>query len=160
MYLLCLLYQMLKNIILVIKRETLAVSESYIFLGLTIDSKLQWNTHLEALVDKLSSAALAIKKVRQMTDVVTARLVYYNAAMRHCCRYSFSKKVPERGQSWRRGTTCGCKRYWLWVRSPLEEMKYFFKFIFPFLCSGIQAKALTTTQHAMPLKFSGKWRTS
>ena len=25
---------------------------------------------------------------------------------------------------------------WLWVRSPLEEMKYLLKFIFPFLCSG------------------------
>ena len=28
----------------------------------------------------------------------------------------------------------------LWVRSPLEDMKYLFKFIFPFLCSGVEAK--------------------
>ena len=54
------------------------MSESAIFLGLTIDSKFQWNTHLEAPADKLSSAAFAIKKVRQMTDVETARLVYYS----------------------------------------------------------------------------------
>ena len=54
------------------------MSESAIFIGLTIDSKLQSNNHLEALADKLSSAAFAIKKVRQMTDVETARLVHYS----------------------------------------------------------------------------------
>ena len=67
-----------RDLSLEIKGETLNVSESAIFLGLTIDSKLQWNTHLEALADKLSSAAFAIKKVRQLTDVETARLVYYS----------------------------------------------------------------------------------
>ena len=36
------------------------------------------------------------------------------------------KKV---GQLWRRGTKCDCKRDKLWVRFPLEEMKYL---IFPF----------------------------
>ena len=30
--------------------------------------------------------------------------------------------------------------YWLWVRSPLEEIKYLLKFIFPFLRSGVEAK--------------------
>ena len=29
---------------------------------------------------------------------------------------------------------------WLWVRFPLEEIKYLFKFIFPFLRSGGKAK--------------------
>ena len=28
----------------------------------------------------------------------------------------------------------------LWVRSPLEEMKYLLKFIFPFLRSGVEVK--------------------
>ena len=28
---------------------------------------------------------------------------------------------------------CDCKRDWLWVRSPLEEMKCLFKLIFSFL---------------------------
>ena len=37
-----------------------------------------------------------------------------------------------RGQSWRSGAKCDCKTDWLWVRSPLEEMKYLLKFIFPF----------------------------
>ena len=43
-------------------------------------------------------------------------------------------------RSWRSGTKCGCKTDWLWVRSPLEEMKYLLKFIFPFLRSGVEAK--------------------
>ena len=33
-----------------------------------------------------------------------------------------------------------CKIDWLWVRSPLEEVKYLFKFIFPFLRSGVETK--------------------
>ena len=31
------------------------------------------------------------------------------------------------------------KRDWLWIRSPLEEIKYLFKFIFSFLCSSVGA---------------------
>ena len=46
------------NFSLVIKGETLRLSELAIFLGLTINSKLQWNTHLEALANKLSSACI------------------------------------------------------------------------------------------------------
>ena len=45
-----------------------------------------------------------------------------------------------RGQSWRSGQRCDCKSHWLWVRSPLEEMKYLLKFIFPLLHSGVEAK--------------------
>ena len=40
------------------------------------------------------------------------------------------------GQSWCRGTKCDCKTDWLWVRSPLEEMKYLLKFIFILWCRG------------------------
>ena len=40
-----------------------------------------------------------------------------------------------RGQS-----KCECKIDWLWVRSPLEDMKYLFIFIFSFLRSGVEAK--------------------
>ena len=40
------------------------------------------------------------------------------------------------------GTKCDCKIDWLWVRSPLEEMKYLLKFIFPFLRSGVEANAM------------------
>ena len=38
------------------------------------------------------------------------------------------------------GTKCDCKTDWLWVRSPLGEMKYLLKFIFPFLRPGVEAK--------------------
>ena len=40
----------------------------------------------------------------------------------------------------RGGTKSDCKIDWLWVRSPLEEMKYLLKFIFTFLRSGVEAK--------------------
>ena len=39
-----------------------------------------------------------------------------------------------------RGAKCECKPDWLWVRSPLEERKYLFKFIYSFLCSSVEAK--------------------
>ena len=39
-----------------------------------------------------------------------------------------------------RKNKCDCKTDWLWVWSPLVEMKYFLKLIFPFLCSGVEAK--------------------
>ena len=35
---------------------------------------------------------------------------------------------------------CNCKTDWLWVRYPLEEVKYSFTFIFSFLRSGAEAK--------------------
>ena len=44
------------------------------------------------------------------------------------------------GQSWRSATKCDCKTDWLWIRFPLEELKYLLKFIFPFLRSGLEAK--------------------
>ena len=44
------------------------------------------------------------------------------------------------GQSWR-GTKCGCKIDWLWVRSPLEKMKYLLKFIFLLFRSGVEDNA-------------------
>ena len=40
------------------------------------------------------------------------------------------------------------KRDWLWVRSLLEEMKYLFKFIFPFPRSGVQAKRSVEFRHS------------
>ena len=42
-----------------------------------------------------------------------------------------------------------------------EEMKYLFIFIFSFFHSSVKIKkaTLSSTQHAMPPEFSGKWRT-
>ena len=36
---------------------------------------------------------------------------------------------------------------WLWVRSPLEEMKYLFKFVFPFLRPGAEGKRGVELRH-------------
>ena len=67
------------NFSLVINGENLNVAdlnvtESTMFSGLTIDSKLHWNYQSPLH----SSAALGVKKIRQMTDIGTARLVYFS----------------------------------------------------------------------------------
>ena len=53
---------------------------------------------------------------------------------------NIKKKLLRWGQSWRSGTRCDCKTDWLWVRSPLKEMKYLLKFISAFLRSGVEIK--------------------
>ena len=45
-----------------------------------------------------------------------------------------------RGQLWCRGIQYDCKIDWLWIRSPLEKMKYLFTFIFLFLRFGVEVK--------------------
>ena len=40
------------------------------------------------------------------------------------------------------------KRDWLWVRSPVEEMKCLFKFILSFICSGIEVKRGVEFRHS------------
>ena len=61
------------------------------------------------------------------------------------------------GQSWRRGTKCDCKIGWLWFRSPLEEMKYLFTFLFycSTLVSRQRAALSSTTHHAIPPELGG-----
>ena len=70
------------------------------------------------------------------------------------------------GQSCRRGTKCDCKIDWLWIRSPLKEMEYLFKFIFPFLRSGVEAKRSVELPHSArnasrrrKVLLGGKWGT-
>ncbi|CAH2094398.1 unnamed protein product [Euphydryas editha] len=58
--------------------DKLNLVNSMVFLGITIDSKLQWGPHICRLADKLSSAAYAVKRIRLLTDVDTARLVYFS----------------------------------------------------------------------------------
>lgn len=48
------------------------------FLGITLDKNLQWSPHISVLARKLSSAAYAIRKIRQLSNVETARLVYHS----------------------------------------------------------------------------------
>ena len=61
----------------------------------------------------------------------------------------------------RRGTKCDCKIDWLWVRSPLEEIKYLLAFIIYFnffaLVSRQSATLSSATQHAMRPELGGNW---
>ena len=53
--------------------------DSTIFFGITIDSKLQWGSHIDGLDrNRLRSAAFRSQKNRPLTDVETARLVYFS----------------------------------------------------------------------------------
>ena len=61
---------------ILIKGQRLDLVESTVFLGITLDTKLQWDPHITKLSNRLSSAAYAVKKIRALTDVDTARLVY------------------------------------------------------------------------------------
>ena len=56
--------------------EPVDPADSTVFLGITIESKLQWGPHIDGLAN--SSAAFAIKKIWSLTNVETARLVYFS----------------------------------------------------------------------------------
>ena len=55
------------------------------------------------------------------------------------------------------GTKRDCKIDWLWVQSPLEEIKYLLRFIFSFiyLVSRHSAALSPAIQHAMPPELGG-----
>ncbi|MBF2449424.1 hypothetical protein IA800_13795, partial [Listeria seeligeri] len=61
-----------------LNNEVLNITDSTVFLGITLDSKLQWKTHLSSLAGRLSSAVYAVRKIKQLTDIDTARLVYFS----------------------------------------------------------------------------------
>lgn len=61
-----------------INESELDLVDTTVFLGITLDSKLQWGPHIGKLSKRLSSAAYAVYKIRQLTDIETARLVYFS----------------------------------------------------------------------------------
>lgn len=63
---------------IVLNREKLDYVDDTVFLGITLDANLQWGPHITVLAGRLSSAAFAVRKIRQLTDVATARLVYFS----------------------------------------------------------------------------------
>ena len=63
---------------IVMNDETVQIVDTTVFLGITLDSKLQWGSHITALAGRLSSAAYAVRKIRSLTDEETARLVYFS----------------------------------------------------------------------------------
>ncbi|KAI5721554.1 hypothetical protein M8J77_022256 [Diaphorina citri] len=48
------------------------------FLGLVVDSKLKWKTHIENLIPKLSTACFAVGSVRRNVDSNAALLSYFS----------------------------------------------------------------------------------
>lgn len=66
------------NLNIILDNDKLECIDSTVFLGITLDAKMQWGPHIDALSNRLSSAAYAIWKIRQLTDVATARLVYFS----------------------------------------------------------------------------------
>lgn len=67
-----------KHYNVVLDKAQLEMVEQTTFLGVSIDSKIQWGSHIESLASRLSSAAFAVWRIRRLTDVTTARLVYYS----------------------------------------------------------------------------------
>lgn len=63
---------------LILDGARLDLVKETVFLGITIDYRLQWGPHITKLAGKLSSAAYAVKKIRDLTDVATARIVYFS----------------------------------------------------------------------------------
>lgn len=66
------------NTQLLLNDEIVNFVNDTVFLGITVDSKLQWGPHISKLASRLSSAAYAIRRIRQLTDVATAKLVYFS----------------------------------------------------------------------------------
>lgn len=64
--------------VLMLDNNKLDFVDSTTFLGIKIDSKLQWGPHIGTLSSRLSSAVFAIRKIRHLTDIPTARLVYFS----------------------------------------------------------------------------------
>lgn len=73
----CLKFSLLKMFVIVIyvipilmlTDISLDFSDSTVFLGITIDSKLQRRAHIYTLSKKLSSATYAVRKNRQLADI-------------------------------------------------------------------------------------------
>lgn len=66
------------NATITLSGEVLDLVDDTLFLGLTLDRRLQWAPHLSTLANRLSSAAYAVRRIRQFTNVETARLVYFS----------------------------------------------------------------------------------
>ncbi|GBO99903.1 hypothetical protein EVAR_74276_1 [Eumeta japonica] len=62
---------------ILVRNKELEFVNATVFLGITLDNRLQWCPHISKLAKSLSSAAYAVKKIRNLADVETARSVYF-----------------------------------------------------------------------------------
>ena len=62
---------------LVIKVTLLAILSAQIFLGLTLDSTLSWNLHVEQMSSKLNSACYPIRLPKSIISTNNLRTVYF-----------------------------------------------------------------------------------
>ncbi|GBP51561.1 Probable chitinase 2 [Eumeta japonica] len=60
-----------------VRNKELEFVNSTVFLVITLDNRLQWGPHISKLAKRLSSAVYATKKMRNLSHVETARLVYF-----------------------------------------------------------------------------------
>ena len=57
--------------------QTLSVTDTIKFLGLHLDSHLSWKSHTNVLVRKLSSVCYVLRKLSNILNIVTLRIVYF-----------------------------------------------------------------------------------
>jgi hypothetical protein len=68
----------INNSKIAINGDTMEFENQTVFLGVTLDAKLQWHPHIATLAGKLSSAAYAVRRISHLTNIETARLVYFS----------------------------------------------------------------------------------
>ena len=47
------------------------------FLGLMINSRLSWQTHIDQMIPKLNTAAYAIRSLKQVVNLETMKIAYF-----------------------------------------------------------------------------------
>ena len=64
-------------------QQTISQVDSVKYLGILIDSKLKWTSHLENLGEKVASGASVLFKLQPFPDVHLLRIVYFSLVYSH-----------------------------------------------------------------------------
>ena len=64
-------------------QQTISQVDSVKYLGILIDSKLTWNSHLEHLGKKVASGASVLFKLQPFADIHLLRIVYFSLVYSH-----------------------------------------------------------------------------
>jgi len=72
-----------KNVVppLYIKGEQVEVTETYRYLGLTIDNKLTWNSHLDSLLKKANQRLYFLRKLRSFNVDKSIMVTFYSSTV-------------------------------------------------------------------------------